>query len=71
MPPIVRLSRAHLTGLSILTIKDSNSQALNRAYLWILWTIKHPVTYGLASMRCIRSGRVSVDFKIKGGSHGW
>ena len=45
MPPIVPLSRAHLTGLSILTIKDSNSQALNHAYLWILWTIKHPVTY--------------------------
>jgi hypothetical protein len=41
----VPLSRAHLTGLSILTIKDSNSQALNHAYLWILWTIKHTVTY--------------------------
>jgi hypothetical protein len=45
MPPIVPLSWAHLTGLSILTIKDSNSQALNRAHLWILWTIKHPVIY--------------------------
>ena len=38
-------SRSHLTGLSILSTKDSNSQALNRAHLWIPWTIKHPVTY--------------------------
>ena len=41
----VPLSRAHLTGLSILIIKDSNSQALNHVHLWILWTIKHTVTY--------------------------
>jgi hypothetical protein len=41
----VPLSRAHLTGVSILTIKDSSSQALNHAHLWILWTIKHTVTY--------------------------
>ena len=45
MPPIVPLSRAHLTGLSILSTKDSNSQALNRAHLWIPWTIKHPMIY--------------------------
>ena len=38
-------SRSRLTGLSILTTKDSNSQALNLAHLWILWTIKHAVTY--------------------------
>ena len=38
-------SRSHHTGLSILSTKDSNSQALNRAHLWIPWTIKHPVTY--------------------------
>ena len=45
MPPIASPSRVHLAGLSILSTKDSNSQALNRPHLWILWTIKHPVTY--------------------------
>jgi hypothetical protein len=77
-------SRAHLTRLSILSTKDSNSQALNRAHLWILWTIKHPVTY----RTCIhalysfgsRVGRLREYYpleivfhliKIKGGSRGW
>ena len=32
---------AQLTRFSILSTKDSNSQVLNRAHLWILWTIKH------------------------------
>ena len=59
----VPLSRAHLTGLSILTIKDSSSQALNHAHLWILWTIKHTVTYRTCTTRCIRSGRVSIDLE--------
>ena len=84
MPPIVPLSWAHLSGLSILTIKDSNSQALNRAPLWILWTIKHPVTYRTC-IHALYSFGSSVDqlgehcpletvfhlIKIKGGSRGW
>jgi hypothetical protein len=84
MPPIVPLSRTHLTARSILTIKDSNSQALNRAHLWILWTIKHPVTYRTC-IHALYSFRSSVDqlgehypletvfhlIKIKGDSRGW
>jgi hypothetical protein len=80
----VPLSRAHLTGLSILTIKDSNPQALNHAHLWILWTIKHTVTYRTCIHTLYSFGshvsrlreaysleRAFHLIKIKGGSRGW
>ena len=69
MPPIVPLSRAQLTGLFILTIKDSNSQALDRAHLWILWTIKHPMIYWDLHPRVVfvraRVGRLREDYSLE------
>jgi hypothetical protein len=40
-------SRSHLTWLSILSTKDSISQALNGAHLWI-----HPGTYRTCRTWC-------------------